>query len=182
MSGYTTDNRIIGNAKGMAGAGTSDTNLIQIGGNAVNVNGGNRDTGTQTVTLADNDPAVASLDNIEDAVANPAGVYNGTGSGAIAAVTTVSSSNFFLFHVSVHLSSAPTTPGVLTVSIDATDGAAYDVVLESQEMAGKTDFSFIPATPLLLEDGDQIKIDYANADGRTYGYRIVIKQDFTLSE
>lgn len=42
------------------------TDLTSIGTNAVNVNGGNRDTGTQTVTLADDDPAVASLGIMDD--------------------------------------------------------------------------------------------------------------------
>lgn len=37
-----------------------------IGGNAVNVNGGAMDTGTQTVTLATDDPAVTSLAIIDD--------------------------------------------------------------------------------------------------------------------
>jgi hypothetical protein len=42
----------------------SDVDMI--GGVAVNVNGGNRDAGTQTVTLADDDPAVASLGIMDD--------------------------------------------------------------------------------------------------------------------
>ena len=37
-----------------------------IAGTATNVNGGNRDAGTQTTTLADDDPAVASLGIVDD--------------------------------------------------------------------------------------------------------------------
>jgi len=41
-------------------------NIDQIVGTAANVNGGNRDAGTLTVTLADDDPGVASLGIIDD--------------------------------------------------------------------------------------------------------------------
>jgi hypothetical protein len=45
---------------------SSDINLDQVGGVATNVNGGNRNAGTQTVTLADNDPVTISLGIIDD--------------------------------------------------------------------------------------------------------------------
>jgi len=41
------------------------SNVDQIGGTAVNTNGGNKDGGTQTVILADDDPAVTNLTDIE---------------------------------------------------------------------------------------------------------------------
>jgi len=50
-------------------AGDLEQDLIKIAGTAVNVDGGNSDAGTQTVTLADDDPAVISLALIDDAVA-----------------------------------------------------------------------------------------------------------------
>lgn len=53
-------------------SGTTLVDLEKIGGVAVNVNGGNRDTGTQTVTLADDDPAVVSLAAIDAALGSPA--------------------------------------------------------------------------------------------------------------
>lgn len=48
-----------------ATTGGLDANLAGIAGTATNVNGGNRDAGTQTVTLADDDPAVVDLAAIE---------------------------------------------------------------------------------------------------------------------
>ena len=42
--------------------------VSSVAGTVTNVNGGNRDAGTQTVTLADNDPAVTDLAAIETAV------------------------------------------------------------------------------------------------------------------
>jgi hypothetical protein len=50
----------------ITGGGSGDkVDLIKVAGTATNVNGGNRDAGTQTVTLADNDPAVTDLAAIE---------------------------------------------------------------------------------------------------------------------
>lgn len=43
---------------------TSDVDML--GGNAINTNGGNVDAGTQTITLADNDKAVTSLEIMDD--------------------------------------------------------------------------------------------------------------------
>jgi len=50
---------------GGGGGIASDVNLDEVAGTATNVNGGNRDAGTQTVTLADDDPAVVDLAAIE---------------------------------------------------------------------------------------------------------------------
>ena len=44
------------------------SDLSSVAGVVTNVNGGDRDTGTQTVTLADNDPAVTALQLIDNAV------------------------------------------------------------------------------------------------------------------
>lgn len=41
-------------------------NTEQLGGNDINVNGGVKDTGTQTTTLATDDPAVTALEKIDD--------------------------------------------------------------------------------------------------------------------
>ena len=43
-----------------------DSNVTKLGGNAINVNGGAKDTGTQTTTLATDDPAVVALQIIDD--------------------------------------------------------------------------------------------------------------------
>jgi len=44
------------------------SDVSSIAGTATNVNGGNRDAGTQTITLADNDPAVVALQLIDNPV------------------------------------------------------------------------------------------------------------------
>ena len=67
----------------ITGGGAGDkVDLIKVGGTAVNVGGGNRDAGTQTVTLADDDPATVSLALIDDAVfADEAAYALGTNKG-----------------------------------------------------------------------------------------------------
>lgn len=91
----------VGNAIHTAiGDGTTEVDVIaataalkgdvsSIAGTATNVNGGNRDAGTQTTTLADDDPAVTSLGVIDDwdesdrakvnLIAGQAGIAGGTG-------------------------------------------------------------------------------------------------------
>lgn len=51
-------------ASSSATIGDVEADLTKIAGTATNVNGGNRDAGTQTVTLADDDPAVSSLSTL----------------------------------------------------------------------------------------------------------------------
>ena len=53
------------NATASSSGTTTKVDLIEVAGTATNVNGGNRDTGTQTTTLADDDPAVVDLAAIE---------------------------------------------------------------------------------------------------------------------
>ncbi len=49
-----------------AATGATSVDLQYVAGTATNVNGGNRDAGTQTVTLADDDPATVSLGVMDD--------------------------------------------------------------------------------------------------------------------
>lgn len=44
------------------------SDMDMVAGTATNVNGGNRDAGTQTVTLADDDPAVTSLATLDNSI------------------------------------------------------------------------------------------------------------------
>jgi len=49
-----------------AATNAMNTDLSSVAGTATNVNGGNRDAGTQTITLADDDPAVTALQIMDD--------------------------------------------------------------------------------------------------------------------
>lgn len=90
-----------------------------------------------------------------------------TGNGAIS--DTVSPSGpFALESVSLHLSGAGGA-GNLTVTLDADAGAAYDVVLLTQDMTAVTDLVWQPERPIEFGKDDKIVIAWANGAGRTYG-------------
>lgn len=97
-----------------------------------------------------------------------------TGSAAIANAT-APAAKFRLLRVELHLSAAPTTSEDFTITLDAGDGANYDVNLYTLDLsAGST-------TSLIVEFGkgyeyesdDEIDIAYTNTDTGTYGLRVV---------
>lgn len=102
-----------------------------------------------------------------------------TGTGAAAmAVTFTAIKACRLVTVTVKLSAAPTTSEALTVTLDATAGAAYDVLLYSGDPSATS------ATSVVLSDwgevwlvaGDKITVAYANTDTRTYGVQITMME------
>lgn len=105
---------------------------------------------------------------------------NATGAAAIATSATVpAGESYSLISMTVHLSTAPTTAGSLTVTIDANAGAVYDTVIYSVDPStgSVTDILYQPTYPLICEGGDIIKVAYANADGRTYGVQLTLKSE-----
>lgn len=86
--------------------------------------------------------------------------------------------DFYLEGVTIHFNTAPTTAGVLTVTLNATDGAAYDTLLFSIDptTGSVKDLVYQPDNPLLCRNGDSIDIAYTNADNRTYGSRILVRR------
>ena len=113
--------------------------------------------------------------NMKVAPKTPPTMFPATGAGAIA--LTVNPAFDFYFHgITLHFSSAPTTAGNLTATLNPVDGAAYNTKLYTVDpsVGAVTDLVFQTETPLLCKTGDTIVIAYANADGRTYGLRAVV--------
>ena len=82
---------------------------------------------------------------------------------------------FWLDGVTCHFSAAPTTSENFTVTLNASDGAAYDTVLYSIDPSAYSaaDIEFRPeGGPRSCKAGDSIDVAYTNTDGRTYGVRI----------
>lgn len=79
--------------------------------------------------------------------------------------------------MTLHLSAAPVTSEVLTITLNANDGVAYDTVLLSQDLSANAvvDLLWLPSAPVLCENGDAIDIAFTNTDVRTYGLRIVAR-------
>lgn len=119
---------------------------------------------------------VAALKSRADNAATPV-VTVATGSGAVA-MSYAPGVAFWLDNVTVHFSVAPTTAGKMNVTMGAADGAVYDVVLLSIDPSATaaTDICHIPIHPHLCGAGDQIRVEYANADSVTYGVRIVTRE------
>jgi hypothetical protein len=76
-----------------------------------------------------------------------------------------------LEEICVHLSAAGGA-GNLTAILDANAGAAYDVVILTQDMTSITDLVYAPERPLVFENGDKLVVAWANASNRTYGVEV----------
>jgi hypothetical protein len=99
-----------------------------------------------------------------------------TGAAAIAASLTVPAGKTYqLDAITLALSTAPTTAGDLTVTLNAAVGAAYDALLYTVDPSATAMTSLVwqPNVPTFLEAGDALDVAYANADLRTYGLRIM---------
>ena len=100
--------------------------------------------------------------------------YKEVATGAAAIATTVAPSGAWrLDLVKVHLSGAGGA-GDLTITMDAIAGAAYDVVVLSQDMTAVTDLVWMPDNELIMTADDEIDIAWANAGGKTNGIEIFI--------
>lgn len=119
-----------------------------------------------------------TLDNEVIAIGGATPVVTpGTGVGVIA-VGYNPIAAFWLESITLHLSGAPVTSQDFTITLNATDGPAYDTELYSLDLslAGVTDLVYTPDDgPLLCEAGDGIDVAYTNTDGNTYGVRIVAR-------
>lgn len=92
--------------------------------------------------------------------------------GAVSLSHTLMTSSYT---ITFHLSSAPTTSGNFTVTLDAINGSAYDTVIYNRDLAASpaiTDLIIIDRDAV-FKAGDALVISYPNADNRTYGLQIV---------
>lgn len=97
-----------------------------------------------------------------------------TGAAAIAE-TLAPGVTFRLLRVELHLSSAPSTSQDFTITLNAGNGSAYDVVIHKEDLSvgSITDLTIPFGEGFEYEADDEIDIAYTNTDTRTYGLRIV---------
>jgi hypothetical protein len=98
-------------------------------------------------------------------------VLNATGAGAIA-TTLAPAQSFRLKEVRIHLSAAGGA-GNFTATVDAINGAAYDLNIFTQNMTAVTNLIWQPDSPLQFEAGDEIDFAWENAGTKTYGLTVV---------
>ena len=94
-----------------------------------------------------------------------------TGSGAMA--ETVSPGyGFELVGIYLHLSSASSTSEDFTISLDSTEGSAYDVLIYSKDMNGVQDVIWEPDRAMHFIANDELDMAWTNTDSRTWGLEI----------
>ena len=82
---------------------------------------------------------------------------------------------FKIIKAELHLSAAPTTSEDFVISINAGDGAVYDVVLLTNDLSvgSVADLVWKPDQEDEYEADDVITIAWTNTDTRTFGLRVV---------
>ena len=126
---------------------------------------------------ASSQPVTLASDQLVDISGASPVVTNATGALAIA-TSYAPSAAFWLDAITLHLSAAPTTSQDFTITLNASDGAAYDTLLYGLDLSlsSVTDLVYTPDDgPLLCEAGDSIDVAWLNGDGRTFGLRIVAR-------
>jgi hypothetical protein len=112
--------------------------------------------------------------------------WNRTGSGVISETFSPDVA-FMVEAVKLHLAS-PTGSGSgsgsgslqttnFSVTVDSAEGAAYDVVLLSQDMSSSTDLAWVPDQPIFCAKGDELEISWENDSGYTWGVELVYREE-----
>jgi hypothetical protein len=96
--------------------------------------------------------------------------------GAVAIASTLAPGVAWqLESVRVHLSAAGGA-GDLTATLDHGTGAAYDVVLLTQDMTTTTDYVWHTERPMEFDADTELDFAWANANVRTYGLEVIWKR------
>ena len=100
-------------------------------------------------------------------------VSRATGVGAVA-IAISSDRAYQVEEMRIHLNVAGGAgAGNLVISLDALGGPVYDVVFLTQDMAAVIDLIWLPTRPHPFVVGDIFKVDFANANAKTYGIEVV---------
>lgn len=98
--------------------------------------------------------------------------YKSTATGSGAVSTTVAPGvDWRLDSIRIHLSAAGGA-GDFTATLDANAGAAYDVVVLTQDMTSVTDLVWFPDRDLIFTSGDELDLAWTNGSSRTYGIEV----------
>lgn len=139
-----------------------------VAGTATNVNGGNRDAGTQTVTLADNDPGITSLALIDDAIHADDDIYTALDKGVFCLA--VRNDNLGTTYATADQSYNPiatTEKGAVHVAVG--DGVATAEVVTDAALTTDIDGGaglHTVASMYARQDNDTVEPVVANASGQ----------------
>lgn len=109
--------------------------------------------------------------------------YGTSGSGALSLTVPVPCDVWRVASVSLHLAGDPGMSDILTISLDAEEGAAYDAVLDTKEMNGSTDYVWPPPEELHLlfggehmYPGDKLVVAFQNNATQAAGVRVILQR------
>lgn len=105
-------------------------------------------------------------------------IYSFTGSAAIAETIVPKGGEFRLAGFAIH-GSAAFTSADMTFTLDANEGANYDVEILAETIPAATSHTkMIPADERIpLKQGDEIDVAFANGGGATYGLFVYIERE-----
>jgi hypothetical protein len=99
--------------------------------------------------------------------------HRATGGVAIAS-TLAPGKAWQLESIRLHLSAAGGA-GDFTATLDHGAGAAYDLVIATQDMTTTTDYVWHTERPMEFDADTELDFAYANANTRTYGLEVIWK-------
>jgi hypothetical protein len=73
----------------------------------------------------------------------------------------------------LHLDAASATAENLVFKQDSAIGPAFDMVYATKAMNAVQDYNYIPTLPHVISVNDEICVDWANSNGRTWGLEII---------
>ena len=103
-------------------------------------------------------------------------IKNSVATGVGALVHTLAPGRAFrLLEVRIHLSAAATQQD-FTITLDSNEGAAYDLIFDTQDMTAVADHVYRPAHPAIFMKGDELDFAWLNSDARTFGLEIIYQE------
>lgn len=73
----------------------------------------------------------------------------------------------------LHLNAAGGAAEDLTLIVVSAADAVYNSLLLTEAMAAAANVRYHPDQPVLMDNGDGIRVQYANTNGRTYGLELI---------
>jgi hypothetical protein len=101
--------------------------------------------------------------------------YKATASGALAQSINISDA-FELEEIRLHLDAAATQED-FTVTINSSDGTAYDVNLLTVSMSGTQDIVFRPIRAVPVSRKDVLDMAWTNTDAATWGLKVTVLRE-----
>jgi hypothetical protein len=70
-----------------------------------------------------------------------------------------------------------TSSETITITFDSSDGANYDILLDSTDVSSGTNFAYVPSSPIMLKKGDILKVETTD-NGSATAYMTMFVSEF----